>query len=77
MAVGRMAAPIEVLALDRVGIHDDVLALGGDSLRATKVIARVQRLFGADLALSAFFEAGTIAEMAAIIGDGRPLSREA
>jgi acyl-coenzyme A synthetase/AMP-(fatty) acid ligase len=68
---------VEVLALDRVGIHDDFLALGGDSLLATKVISRVQRLFGADLTLSAFFEAGTIAEMAEVIGDGRSVRPEA
>lgn len=67
----------EVLGLDRVGIHDDFLALGGDSLRATQVISRVQGLLGADIALRAFFEAGTIAEIAAIITNSRPVGRRA
>ena len=30
----------DVLGLDRVGVHDDFLELGGDSLRATRMRAR-------------------------------------
>ena len=37
----------DVLKLDRVGIHDDFLALGGDSLLAAGLIARLSQLIGA------------------------------
>ena len=35
----------EVLGLDQVGIFDDFLELGGDSLLASQVISRVIRTF--------------------------------
>jgi len=57
----------DVLLLDRVGIRDSFFALGGDSLTASKVIARVIKTFKLDLPLKALFDAPTVAEMAAII----------
>jgi non-ribosomal peptide synthetase component F/acyl carrier protein len=55
----------EVLMLDRVGIHDDFLELGGDSLIATQAVARVWERFGREVPFEAFFERATIAELAA------------
>ncbi|MFF3566762.1 amino acid adenylation domain-containing protein [Nocardia jiangxiensis] len=37
------AAWAEVLGLDRVGPHDNFFALGGDSLSATRILARLRR----------------------------------
>ena len=35
----------EVLRVDRVGVHDDFFALGGDSLTAMRMIARLNSRF--------------------------------
>jgi acyl carrier protein len=57
----------DVLGVDRVGVHDDFLALGGESLRAARLISRVLEEFRVTLPLSAVFDAPTVAEMAAQI----------
>ncbi|MCP4568731.1 MAG: non-ribosomal peptide synthetase, partial [FCB group bacterium] len=54
----------DVLGVDRVGIHDDFFALGGHSLVAARVLARVRRAFGREPALSALFDAPTVADLA-------------
>jgi amino acid adenylation domain-containing protein len=51
-----------VLSLEQVGIHDDFLELGGDSLNVTQVISRVWDRFQVELPLEAFFDRSTIAE---------------
>ena len=57
----------DILALDRVGIHDPFLQLGGDSLIETRLLVRVCQTFQIDVPLRALFAASTIAEMAEII----------
>ena len=54
----------EVLTLDQVGIHDNFFALGGDSLRAIQIIARLRNVLNKELFLSDIFSNGTIAELA-------------
>ena len=56
-----------VLGLDQVGIHDNFLALGGDSLKAMQVIVRVLATWSIDLPVRVLLEAPTIAEMAIAI----------
>ena len=53
-----------VLGIDELGIHDNFFELGGDSLRATRVIASLMEVFGADLPIKTFFDAPTIAQLA-------------
>ncbi len=59
----------EVLELDRVGVDDVFLELGGDSLRAMKIIARTRDEFEIDVPISLLFKAPTIAAMAQVICD--------
>jgi acyl-coenzyme A synthetase/AMP-(fatty) acid ligase len=57
----------EVLGVDRVGIHDTFLELGGNSLLATMVVSRVLAQFQVQLKLRLLMDAPTVAEMAELI----------
>ncbi|MSR62063.1 MAG: amino acid adenylation domain-containing protein [Planctomycetes bacterium] len=54
----------ELLHLERVGRQDDFFALGGQSLAATILIARLKRHFGVELPLAALFRERTLANLA-------------
>ncbi|HYX24784.1 MAG TPA: amino acid adenylation domain-containing protein, partial [Thermoanaerobaculia bacterium] len=53
----------EVLGVDRVGIHDDFFALGGHSLIATRVAARLNKGLGVDLPVRTLFRATTVEDL--------------
>ena len=55
------------LGLDEVGIDDDFLELGGDSLRAMQVVTRVQETCRIEVPVRALFEAPSVARMALAI----------
>ena len=57
----------EVLGLDRVGVHDPFLELGGDSLLATRVVARVRDALDVEMPVRVLLESPTIAAMAAAL----------
>ncbi|QRY48438.1 amino acid adenylation domain-containing protein [Mycolicibacterium boenickei] len=59
----------QVLGLERVGVDDSFFDLGGDSLSATRLINTVNANLGADLAVRAVFEAPSVAELAARVGE--------
>ncbi|WP_278314498.1 non-ribosomal peptide synthase/polyketide synthase [Lolliginicoccus levis] len=54
-----------VLGLDRVGVHDSFFDLGGNSLSATRVVARIKNAFDAQLGVRDLFESPTVASLAA------------
>ena len=54
----------EVLQRSQIGMSDNFFALGGDSLRATQVIARVRAILQVDLPISMMFRKPTIVEFA-------------
>ncbi len=56
-----------VLGLERIGARDEFLDLGGDSLLATQVISRIGEAYEIELSMRSFFEASTIAGLAAVI----------
>ena len=65
--VERLIAAIwlEVLALDRVGIHDNFFNIGGHSLVAGQMVARINDVIPIGLPMSAVFHAQTISRLAA------------
>src|SRR5262249_55235507 len=54
----------KVLKAEKVGIHDNFFALGGDSLLATEVLADIHAMLHLDVEVTSIFEAPTVAEMA-------------
>jgi acyl transferase domain-containing protein/acyl carrier protein len=50
-----------VLGVEQVGVRDDFLTLGGESLAALQILNRVQDLFGLEVSLKKFFEHPTVA----------------
>ena len=54
----------EVLGVDRVGLDDDFFALGGDSLIATRVSARLQLALGREVPVRYLFDASTVWDLA-------------
>lgn len=48
------------------GVHDSFFDVGGNSLTAMQIVARVREAFGIDLSPRSLFEASTIAELAKI-----------
>lgn len=54
----------ERLGTDELGIHDDFLELGGNSLIAAQVLTRLREEFGVPIPLDALFEAPTVAGLA-------------
>jgi acyl carrier protein len=65
----RMLAQVwaELLNLEEVGIHDGFLELGGDSLQAARVVARLRKLLNIELSSSRLLEATTVCIMAELI----------
>jgi aryl carrier-like protein len=61
---------VDVLAIDRVGAHDNFFEIGGDSLRCVRVLDRL-RQHGISLALRQFFGNATVAGLAELATSGR------
>ncbi|HYH79780.1 MAG TPA: amino acid adenylation domain-containing protein [Longimicrobium sp.] len=57
----------EVLGVERIGRHDHFFDLGGHSLLATKVLVRISRETGADIALKDIFDTPVLSALAARI----------
>ncbi|OJH38065.1 non-ribosomal peptide synthetase [Cystobacter ferrugineus] len=61
------ALVIELLKVERIGVHDSLFALGMHSLQAMKLAARLSRLAGREVGLSTIFTRPTIAQLADVL----------
>jgi len=64
-----------VLQIEKVGIHDNFFALGGDSILAIQIVARANRA-GLDLSPRQLFQYQTVAQLAAVAGTAQRLQAE-
>ena len=60
----------EILGVEQLGIDDDFLSLGGDSLKATQIAAHVASRFKLDVPASAPLLLETVARMAELVAAG-------
>jgi phthiocerol/phenolphthiocerol synthesis type-I polyketide synthase E len=68
----------QVLGVDRVGVHDDFFALGGHSLAAVQIGAKIQSQFRVQLDLRDFFDGPTVANTVTVVASaGRAAGRGA
>ncbi|MEU6408848.1 amino acid adenylation domain-containing protein [Microbispora sp. NPDC046933] len=66
----RIAAIIaETLGVERVGVHDHFLDLGGHSLAAARICAGIEQALGVRVALTTFLARPTVAELAAYVAE--------
>lgn len=63
-----------MLGVAQVGIHDDFFDLGGHSLIAVRVFARVKKELGVDLPLSTILQAPTVAAYAEIVRQAKGIA---
>ena len=61
----------DLLGVAQVGVHDSFLALGGDSLLAARLAARMRDALAVELPVRLFFERSTVAELAAAVEELR------
>ena len=61
----------QALGVNPVGIQDNFLDLGGNSLLAIRITARVQEVFRVDVPLRTLFDLPTIAELAVFISEAQ------
>jgi acyl carrier protein len=57
----------DLLGVAQVGVFDNFLDLGGDSLLATRLVSRMRDAFQLDLPVRFFFERSTVADLAAAV----------
>ena len=56
-----------ILEISPIGINDPFLSLGGDSLKATRIIASLRQSWDRDVSIASFFDAKTIAGLARLL----------
>ncbi|CAM2068454.1 Amino acid adenylation domain-containing protein [Sulfidibacter corallicola] len=61
-----------LLGIERVGRTDNFFQMGGHSLLVTKLMARIEKTFGKQVAMRDFFLTPTIARLAALVSDSAP-----
>jgi acyl carrier protein len=53
----------EIIEVDEIGIHDDFVELGGDSLLAARIVSEVNNIFPLQQPLKTLFDTPTVAKL--------------
>ncbi|XOV73036.1 MAG: amino acid adenylation domain-containing protein [Verrucomicrobiota bacterium] len=61
----------DLLGLNQIGIDEDFFDIGGHSLKATRMVSRIHKVFQKEISLSSVFEERTIRQLARKIDGGR------
>jgi amino acid adenylation domain-containing protein len=56
-----------LLTVDKIGVHDNFFALGGNSLQATQLVSRIRDAFNVTLDLRTLFTNSTVAQLADLV----------
>ncbi|MCW3467113.1 non-ribosomal peptide synthase/polyketide synthase [Chitinophaga nivalis] len=59
----------ELLGIQRVGIHDNFFALGGDSIRVIKVVSKIASVLEKQVKVFEVYQAATIAQLGALLDE--------
>ncbi len=62
----------ELLGVEQVRIHDNFFDLGGSSLIAVSLFARIEKVFGKKLPIATLYEASTIEELTKLLTEKQP-----
>lgn len=65
----------DLLGVSRIGVHDSFFSLGGNSLSAVQMAARIRETFDVSLSLKRVFEQPTIAGLAGLLGSAPQAGR--
>ncbi|MFB6367481.1 amino acid adenylation domain-containing protein [Paenibacillus elgii] len=57
----------QIVRVDGIGVHDDFLELGGDSLKAITVLSTIRKQFNTDIPLKEFFNNLTVERIAGLM----------
>jgi len=57
----------EVMQIDKIGVFDGFLEIGGDSLRGIRIVSRLNESFELELPVNIIFQHGSIAQLATYI----------
>jgi len=57
----------ELLGVEEIGTEDDFFALGGHSLAAVRLFAKIRKQYAVDLPLATLFQAPTLGALAAVV----------
>ncbi|GMU92126.1 MAG: hypothetical protein AMXMBFR4_11840 [Candidatus Hydrogenedentota bacterium] len=64
----------QTLGIQQIGIHENFFLIGGHSLKAAELLARIERHFGKTLPLTAIFDRPTIAGLAELLRSELPVA---
>jgi len=62
----------ELFGFSPIGLRDDFFELGGNSLHAASLVAKIRALMGRDVSIATFLHASTIEQLAETMRTGEP-----